>query len=292
MNSLIIDHNLLTSLNVSSNPALHNLICSNNQLTTLNLNANQNLFSVICSYNQLESLLINNCANITSVVCEYNFLTSLDVTNMQSLNELYCAHNTITSVDLTGTGIPGYLFFLDCIYNNLTEINTNVMTTGVRLRINCSQNPNLTTIRAKNGAQFQNGGPHGPPFPNLFIGGTPSLQYICVDDFNINFVQNLLNSYGYTGCTVDSACTLGTTQFTSEDLIVFPNPVKRVLYLESKSAISLKAIEIYNVLGQLTIAVPNVETLSSIDVSSLKTGSYFIKIISDKGTASTKFIKE
>ncbi len=293
LNSLIIYHNSLTSLDVSSNPALHNLICSNNQLTTLNLTANQNLSYVDCSYNQLETFLFNNCARLNSVVCSHNLLTSLAATNLPNITEIDCQYNNLTSLDLTGSGNSlGTLFILDCGYNNLTTINTNVMALAEGARISCWNNPNLTTILAKNGAQFQDGSPHEPPYPNLFIGGTPNLQYICVDSFNINFVQNLLSIYGYTGCTVDSACELGTNQFENSKLVFSPNPAKDFLQLENTNQLIVKSINFYDVLGQIVIAIPNAENVSTIDVSDLKTGTYFIKVNTDKGTTNAKFLKK
>jgi hypothetical protein len=45
-------------------------------------------------------------------------------------------------------------------------------------------------------------------------------------------------------------------------------------------------------LGQIVLAFTNAETLSSLDISQLKTGAYFIKLTTDKGTASQQFLKE
>jgi hypothetical protein len=45
-------------------------------------------------------------------------------------------------------------------------------------------------------------------------------------------------------------------------------------------------------LGQLVQVIPGAKDVSNIDVSSLKSGSYFIKILSDQGSSSSRFIKE
>ena len=42
--------------------------------------------------------------------------------------------------------------------------------------------------------------------------------------------------------------------------------------------------------GQVVIAIPN--TTKSIDASSLETGNYLIKVNSEKGITTTKFIKQ
>ena len=62
--------------------------------------------------------------------------------------------------------------------------------------------------------------------------------------------------------------------------------------METKAEIGVKSINIYNMLGQMVIAIPNAESVSTIDVSDLKTGTYFIKVNTDKGSANATFIKE
>ena len=58
-----------------------------------------------------------------------------------------------------------------------------------------------------------------------------------------------------------------------------------------KEEIEISSITIYNMLGQIVVAIPNAKNVETVDVSSLKSGNYFVKINSDKGTSNTKFIK-
>ncbi|WP_162128232.1 DUF7619 domain-containing protein [Flavobacterium phycosphaerae] len=69
-----------------------------------------------------------------------------------------------------------------------------------------------------------------------------------------------------------------------------PVPAKNNLIITTKQNVTISSVNIYNTLGQLVQV--NTKPTGTLDVSGLKTGSYFIKIISDKGTASSKFIKE
>ncbi len=71
---------------------------------------------------------------------------------------------------------------------------------------------------------------------------------------------------------------------------IYPNPVKNVLNINNKSNIDVSSISIYNTLGQLVQV--NTKPSQTIDVSELKSGNYLVKIVSDKGTSNTKFIKE
>lgn len=74
--------------------------------------------------------------------------------------------------------------------------------------------------------------------------------------------------------------------------VVYPNPAKNMLNINTKPNIEVHSLTIYNLLGQVVLAIPNAKNLNSVDVSSLKTGNYFLKIISDKGIATETFIKE
>jgi hypothetical protein len=74
------------------------------------------------------------------------------------------------------------------------------------------------------------------------------------------------------------------------EFVLYPNPVKEVLNISSKNQTEISSIEIYNIVGQVVIAIPN--STKTIDVSNLKTGTYFIKVNTEKGTTTTKFVKE
>ena len=73
---------------------------------------------------------------------------------------------------------------------------------------------------------------------------------------------------------------------------LYPNPAKDILNFEVKNKIGVKSVSVYNALGQIVIAITNVDNLKDIDVSSLTAGSYFVKVYTDKGNAVSKFIKQ
>lgn len=102
-------------------------------------------------------------------------------------------------------------------------------------------------------------------------------------DYNFPIITNKATSTFKTLRTQDFEFS---TYFT-----LYPNPSKSVLNINLKEAIEVQSISIYNTLGQLVLVVTNAEEVSKIDVSSLTAGNYFIKIISDKGTSSSKFVK-
>ncbi|WP_428233084.1 DUF7619 domain-containing protein [Flavobacterium sp.] len=87
--------------------------------------------------------------------------------------------------------------------------------------------------------------------------------------------------------------TLGTQDFAFSNYFkVFPIPAADVLNITYENSIEVLSISIYDILGQLIIVVPHAKNVSSINVSSLRTGNYFLKVKTDKGTSSIKFVKK
>lgn len=72
---------------------------------------------------------------------------------------------------------------------------------------------------------------------------------------------------------------------------VYPNPANDLLNIEKKENIEITSLSVFNTLGQLIMTIPNAQKTSTIDVSSLRSGNYFLRINSDKGIFNTKFIK-
>lgn len=118
---------------------------------------------------------------------------------------------------------------------------------------------------------------------------TLSLNDTFSNEANIYFDYNFPITTNNFTTTVQNALSSQDFEFTNE-FTLYPNPVKDVLNIQSKNGMEIQSVEIYNVLGQVVIAVPN--ATQSIDVSSLETGSYFIKMNTERGSATSKFIKE
>ena len=120
--------------------------------------------------------------------------------------------------------------------------------------------------------------------PTLVVNDTFSNDASIYFDYNFPVVTKLASS---------TFKTLGTPDFEfSNYFTLYPNPAKSVLNISSKETIEVKSISIYNTFGQLVLVIPNAEKVSKIDVSSLTSGNYFIKINSDKGSSNARFVKE
>ncbi len=113
-----------------------------------------------------------------------------------------------------------------------------------------------------------------------------------------NSFSNLANIYfDYNFPIITNTATtivanpLATQDFEfGNNFNIYPNPAQNSLNISIKNNTQISSLSIYNTLGQLLQVITN--PTQTIDVSELKTGNYFIKIISDKGYSTTKFIKE
>ena len=78
---------------------------------------------------------------------------------------------------------------------------------------------------------------------------------------------------------------LGVEDDNFVDLIVYPNPVQNILFIESQKQI--ESVKIYNLHGQLV----KEKASNNMDVSNLATGLYFVKVTVDRHSIIKKFIK-
>jgi len=164
--------NELSSLNISELINLIELNCSDNNLTTLNVNGLVNLEHFFCHNNQLSYIDVSSLVNLELFLCDYNQLSNIDVSSLVSLLVLSCSNNQLTTLDISNNNIGSY---------------------------NCANNL-LQFLNIKNGVN------QSLYFDNDF-NGNPNLQYICVDDFESDFIQNKIIEYGYINCHVNSYCS-------------------------------------------------------------------------------------
>lgn len=86
----------------------------------------------------------------------------------------------------------------------------------------------------------------------------------------------------------DISSTLKSNHFISNEIAVYPNPVKNDLYINLGQDIVLEKVDLYNNLGQFI----NSYTKNVINLSSLVSGIYFAEIYTDSGKITKKIIIE
>ena len=85
-------------------------------------------------------------------------------------------------------------------------------------------------------------------------------------------------------------CTIGLSENAMIDIIMYPNPARTSISIQSSVIGNQSAISIYNALGQLVYQLTNQPvTQLTIDISTLPTGLYYLTLQSDEGVAVKKF---
>ena len=119
--------------------------------------------------------------------------------------------------------------------------------------------------------------------PTLILGDSFTNSAIIYFDYKFPITTN-------TESTTIQALANQNFEFP-DNFNVYPNPAKEVINIYSTNYQPGNAVRIYNTLGQLVQIITNPKN-SSIDVSELKSGTYFINISTEKGIQSVKFLKE
>ncbi|SFN95078.1 conserved repeat domain-containing protein/Por secretion system C-terminal sorting domain-containing protein [Bizionia echini] len=237
LNELILNNNLLTTLDISSLTNLEILQCSTNQLTELDASGLLNLENLDVGANPLNTLNLSGLINLETLYCFSNSLTTLDASNLSSLSYLNCNFNPMTLLDINGSfnlielqcrDTQLETINLDGLYNlreiygdgsQFTELDVSMLPNLQALdlknnqleTLNLSASSNITFLQLqnnqlksmflKNGSEFT-----GSTLSFNFI-NNPNLEYICVDDFELDSILAKVDNYGYTNCVVNSYCS-------------------------------------------------------------------------------------
>lgn len=99
--------------------------------------------------------------------------------------------------------------------------------------------------------------------------------------------------YADTMNVVESpASGIAVQQMQFNPLKIYPNPAKDVIYLNLKMTDEVGAVSVYNVSGKVVLKRSMAENTRSVDVSSLNTGIYFVKLKVNNVWRLQRFIKQ
>lgn len=104
------------------------------------------------------------------------------------------------------------------------------------------------------------------------------------DDTNFNNIPDYL----------DQAVTLGVSQVRIDDnaILMYPNPATSMLNILNKTTENVMLIEIYNSNGSRAKSINSTQSLTTIPVSDLQSGVYFVKVIMNNQVGNYKLIKD
>jgi hypothetical protein len=106
-------------------------------------------------------------------------------------------------------------------------------------------------------------------------------QFILSSNLGVVYVDNI---YLYRAPT-----TMANTTFNTSDVNLYPNPASTTLTIDAKN--SIESIVVYNVLGQEVITKTPMSNSTTMDVSNIESGLYFVNSTIDGKSSTKKFIK-
>ncbi len=323
---LLASHNSIHTISVNFGQSLEGIDLSYNDLTSFALDNCINWETLNLSHNQLSSLVFDN-VSIAYLNVSHNSLSDIQFNgNFSLLSSADFTHNQFTLLDLStiestedatlflGYNVEDKVLFGDFIQpgniqysSNNSELDlgnyhmTRVCEPENRGNVSITNSPNLQNVILKNGynhgyATCYEGFYFDIPTLSLDIINCPILNHICVDGGDeLTVVQNRINQLGLQGqVVVDGNCTssvLGEDIFVLEEsLAISPVPAQDILQITIKNTIIIDGLQVYTAIGQLVLNENGFN--QSIDVSSLSSGSYFIKINTNEGAVVKQFLKE
>ncbi len=82
-----------------------------------------------------------------------------------------------------------------------------------------------------------------------------------------------------------------TIELDENGFVIYPNPVNDRLYIEAETEI--KEVVVYDVYGRHQVAeTPSHQGNVTVDVADMKSGIYFVKVVTEKGETVQRFVKK
>ncbi|UPS91095.1 T9SS type A sorting domain-containing protein [Bizionia sp. M204] len=256
--------NNLNTLNVTNNQELESLNCGTNNLNVLNISSNHDLRSLLCSGNNLNTISFSQCSDITYVDISNNQFTELDLSANSGLKRLICENNNIAELELFNAP---QLFLLHASNNLLEDID---ISTNNDLRFVRLGNNNLNTLDIRNTRNHR--------ISSFNAEGNANLTCIFVDDVQASYLANwIIDSASHFVANETDCNSLSREEVAQNlDILLYPNPATDYLYIKNLN--SNAHIDIYSVNGKLVKQQTTTPQVNSINISSLSSGLYVVKV--------------
>lgn len=245
-------------------------------------------------------------ANITSVtnldISSKNIADLTGIQDFESLRILNVSENQITNMNLLESSV--LLEEFNCANNNLSALD---ISSNSNLKKLDGSNNQFTTLDASLNLKLTNVLLNNNLLESINIKNTTNsiitefnvlnnTTNLCIQVDNETDATNGTGSYASWQKDVSSqyseSCTaLGILQ---EELIssilIYPNPTKAFIKIKIHNNLQVSKVFIFDALGKEILK--SSKDFSTIDVSKFSSGTYFLKINTDKGSVTKKIIKE
>ncbi len=228
-----------------------------------------NLTALDASFNHLTAVDLSNNTNLTYLYLNSNQLTGLNLNSNVNLVYIDLGYNSINSIDLSNNTS---LTTLSISYNNLSELDLSMLPNFISL--DCSNNQ-LTILDVRNG--------NNTNFTRFISSGNPNLACIFVDNASWSTTNWTDIDTSQHFVETEDACEnilSVTTNLMNVKFNIYPNPVQSVLHIKSDTFKNLE-ISIFDLLGKKVIYQKAYNGNISMDLHSLPSSNYFVKITSN-----------
>lgn len=284
------------SIDLSKYPDLANLdLTGNTSLASLDASTLASLQTLVADGNNAltQLLLTGSMTGLTTVNCP--LLGTIDLSNLDQLTTLLATGNALlTSLTMPGQTPPGP----KSSRANKTSIANTTLTTvdvqnnGLTGTLDLTSYSALTTIKVNGnnltGLNVGNGNNANVPTANFDARNNSRLSTIIVD--NVSYSTTNWTSVVDAGVTFSAGGVLGLDEnILSSKVSVYPNPSSGVLNVDIPSDVLVSNVSIFDVTGKQVKIFKSIS--KSLDISSLSTGIYILKIDTNKGVVSKKVLK-
>jgi len=169
---------------------------------------------------------------------------------------------------------------------NLIGSGLNKKGIGARVEIISSSGTQIRDVRSGEGFRYMNS-----LTTHFGLGADTSVSSVKVF-WPSGVVDVINNASANQTVIVAEGTTLGTESKTfAEDLKLFPNPAKSTLYVNTKYSLKDAIYSVFDVSGKRMLNSKFGKN-NTVNVSSLSTGTYFLRVMHDGLSHTQKFIKE
>ena len=283
MEMLIVPFNKLTSIDLRANKNLLQFVCEGNKIESLNVADLRKLYLLSCGSNKLKNLDLRNNASLRLLRYENNDdLEPVDLSNLVNLYQLYCGTKKLTELDVTH--MPA-IYELDCSEASLTKLL--IPKENILHLVSCYNNKlNEQAIRdlvdrlcdryKVNTAEFEPGSFYAINTSNSEEGNFVSVYAADVarskgwDTYDWQDGENKgKNPYaGKPGAAV---------LLQTEAVALYPRVASETITLSIPNKEGAR-VQIYALDGTLVLNTVATSSKTTIDVSSLSEGVYFLHV--------------
>lgn len=119
----------------------------------------------------------------------------------------------------------------------------------------------------------------------------PVVTYTAAGISNITLIStNISGSSAQITKTVSVATCVGIQELTAQQISVYPNPANSLIYINVNNAVDFLDIKLIDVLGKEIMTSTSKTSITELNVSNVKVGTYFLKITDTNHQTFTKLI--